>query len=176
MGIFPLAVYRAAVQFCVVRRSMNTGHQNQSSGLKRVYTIVRVFIVCLIGFLALLFFLDLRDFLTPSLKLAAKSPLIILTHVDTNAPTRYLVITRIWKQPKDISPKVMIGAKIPFEWGSGKPPEGAVIFYRRSFPLIWTDRFILQRGFFIRQGRVDIDQQGNVDHITVEEFKSDCGL
>lgn len=150
---------------------MSAEYPKPSIGLKFAYAVAAILIVSFIGFLGLLCFLDTRDFFTPSEKLAAKSPLIILTRVDTNAPAPCLVITEIWRQPKEItSSSLKIGAKIPFRWSTnaGVLPDGVVLCYRRSFPLIESGSFQSQEEFYI--------WQGYIDNMTVEEFKKTCGL
>jgi hypothetical protein len=150
---------------------MNTEHPKQSSGLKFVYVVTAIIAVSLLGFLALLFCLDVRDLFTPSTKIATESPLVILARIDTNAVPRCLVISEIWRQPKEVSlPSIRVGAKLPFTWptNGGALPDGMVICYRRSFPVIETGHFRFQEDFVIWQGRID--------NMTIKEFKIACGL
>jgi hypothetical protein len=146
---------------------MDTLRPKYSLGLKLILGAV----LLLVALVVELFYLDLRDFAKPPMKVAAESPLIVLACVDTNSAAKSWVISEIWRQPAGVSlPAIKVGAKLPNTWASdaGAPPDGVVICYRRTFPLIEAGRFSSQAEFFIRQGRID--------NMTIKEFKSACGL
>lgn len=152
---------------------MDTPHAKYSLVVK-----LSLAIACLLaGFVASLLYLDLQDIINSSspMRLGANSSLIILARFDTNAPIS-LVVTEVWKQSADASTQsVRVGTKISSGWArnAGPVPDGAVIFYHRAQPLIPL----------IKSGSSHLEpwaeysvRQGQVDNMTITQFKKACGL
>ncbi len=138
---------------------------------KIIYLVVGVIILSFAVFFGLCVYQDTRDVFASPVKIAADSPLVVLARVDTNAPAQSWVVTEIWRQPKDISSSsIKVGAKLPFTPPVDKSalPDGVIVCYRRSLPLIETGRFRSQAEFYIRGGRIE--------NYSIAEFKKACGL
>ena len=142
--------------------------------LKVVLGIVCLAVILFVCIVAWLGFLDSRDLIdshSPT-KLGANSSLVILTRFDTNAPPSF-VVAEIWKQSGEASLPFKVGAKFPVSWpkDGGPLPDGEVIFYHRDSPIPLIEpkpKLIPWSEFVIRNGRVD--------DMTVQQFKTACGL
>ena len=120
--------------------------------------------------------MDTRDWIESSspTKLGTHSALIILARFDTNAPSS-LIVTEIWKQSAATSVRpVKVGVRFLHGWpkDAGSPPDGMVIFYHRDqtpIPFIEPKPKLAPWSVYaVRQGRID--------NMTVQQFKTACGL
>jgi hypothetical protein len=143
--------------------------------MKLILSIVGLVVILFVSFVAWLFYLDTRDFIDSSspTKLAANSSLIILVHFDTNAPVSF-VVTEIWKQSAETPAQaIKVGAKFPTGWpkAAGSLPDGEVIFYHRDSPI----PLIEPKPKLTRWSEYVI-WHGRIDNMTVQQFKTACGL
>jgi len=154
---------------------MDTTRPKFPLAVKVVLGIVCLVVILFVCIVARLGFLDSRDLIdshSPA-KLGANSSLVILTRFDTNAPLSFVVV-EIWKQsgqPSDHPFKV--GAKFPITWprDGGAVPDGEVIFYHSDSPIPLIEpkpKLIPWSESVIRNGRID--------DMTVQQFKTACGL
>ena len=156
---------------------MDTTRRKYPLGLKVILSITGLAIILFVSFAAWLGYLDTRDFIysrSPT-KLAANSSLIILVRFDTNAPPISFIVTEIWKQSAETSSKpIKIGAKFPSGWPKdARPlPDGEVIFYHRDKPPI---PFIEPKPKLVPWSEYVIWQE-RIDNMTVQQFKTECGL
>jgi hypothetical protein len=154
---------------------MDTTRPKHPLGLRLILGIVCLAVILFVSFMVWLGYLDSRDLIdsrSPT-KLSAKSSLILLVRFDTNAPISF-VVTEVWKQPAQTSAQpVKVGAKFPVRWpkDGGPLPDGEVIFYHRDSPIPLIEpktKLIPWSEYVIRQGRID--------DMTVQQFKTSCGL
>jgi hypothetical protein len=155
---------------------MDATRPKYQSGMKLILGVVGLVVILFVGFVAWLFCLDTRDWIDSSSpkKLGVHSSLVILARLDTNTPMSF-VVTEIWKQSGETSTEsVKVGAKFPFVWARdvGPLPEGGVFFYHRDQPAIPLidpkPKLIRWSDYFIRQGQID--------NMTIPQFKTACGL
>jgi len=152
---------------------MDSTHQKFPLALKIVLGTVCLAVILFVCVVVWLGFLDTRDLMdsrSPA-KLGTNSSLILLARFDTNASLS-LVVAEIWKQSGQPS-TFKVGAKFPITWpkAGGPVPDGEVIFYHRGSPIPLIEpkpKLIPSSAFVIRNGRID--------DMTVQQFKTACGL
>jgi hypothetical protein len=131
--------------------------------------IVGLLVAAFIGLVAWMVYQDVREM--PPMELAARSPIIVYASVDTNAtPSRWLIM-EVWKDSRKIStPGTIVGMHLPLRWPAdgGPLPDGAVVFFQRSFRFLRASQLEPAAFYFVRAGRVE--------DMTIQEYKTACGL
>lgn len=150
---------------------MDTARAKHSSALKLVLAVVGLFAISFLCFIGWLCYQDIGSISASPKKLATESSAVTLACADTNAPAGSFVIVEIWKQPAGSSASSLkVGARVRLFWpkDGGPSPDEAIIFYQRSLRLAdafrlepWTSRTV---------------RNGQVDGMTIKDFKTTCGF